>query len=286
VADLKFQDFGLDPDEAVKTRQKALDEYTNIAQPALKSQQQKQRGQLASDVYAQAAGAASQGAPGTLMQEALGKAAQGSAELLPKQAEERDAANLQGAEMQQDVMNTRQQTAIAKYVKDTEEAKAETARFIANRAFEMGIGAGQLSLHNNAYLADYGIRQMYEDYQSGRVTKQEIQKFADATQLEAQRQMDAIQNEEATLKGQLAVAVGQANEAAARELSGKLFKMYKDAAEAKARAAQIGGIISGVFTIGGAVAGGLLTAGNPAGIAAGMQGGQQLGSVTNALVNK
>lgn len=280
MADLEFQDFGLDPDEAVKTRQKALDEYTNIAQPALRTQQQKQRGQLASDVYAQAAGAASQGAPGTLMQEALGKAAQTSAELLPKQAEERDAANLQGAEMQQDVMNTRQQTAVAKYVKDTEEAKAETARFIANRAFEMGIGAGQLALHNNAYLADYGIRQMYEDYQSGRVTKQEIQKFADATQLEAQRQMDAIKLHESTLKGQLAVAVGNKNEYAARELAGKLMKMYKDAVESKARASQIGGIISGVFTIAGAVVGGIY--GGPAGAALGATGGKALGDVANS----
>jgi hypothetical protein len=284
VADLKFQDFGLDPDEAVKTRQKALDEYTNIAQPALKSQQQKQRGALASDVYAQAAGAASQGAPGTLMQEALGKAAQSSAELLPKQAEERDAANLQGAEMQQDVMNTRQQTAVAKYVKDTEEAKAETARYIANRAHELGIGAGQLALHNNAYLADYGINQLYEDYQSGRVTQQEILKYSQATQLEAQKMQDIIQQNESTLKGQLAVAVGQANEAAARELSGKLFKMYKDAAEAKARAAQIGGIISGVFTVAGAVVGGIY--GGPAGAALGATGGQQLGNITNAAVNK
>ena len=278
MADLQFTDFGLSPDEAVKSRQKALDEYINIAQPALADQQAGQRGKLAADVYSQAAQAASTGAPGTLMQQALGKAAQASAELLPKQAEERDTANQQGAQMQQDVMNSRQSVAVAKYVKETEEAKAESARFIAKRAFEMGISAQQLALHNNAYLADYGIRQMYEDYQSGRVTKQEIQKYSNAAQLEAKTETDKIGADASDLAGQLSVILADKDKSRTQARVDELFKKYEDAAKAKVRAAQIGGILSGVFTIGGAVIGGIY--GGPMGPAAGAAAG---GAVDKAV---
>lgn len=277
MADLEFQDFGIDPDEAVKSRKAALDQFTNVAQPAFETQAAAQRGQLASDVYKQAAGAAATGQPGTLMQEALGKAAQQSAELLPKQAAEKDVLAQQGAQMQQDVMVSKQTAALAKFVRNTEESKAESARYLADKAFEMGMSAQELALHQNGYLADYGIRRLYEDYQSGRATQQDVLKYQRATTLEATRLENEMKQQAATLQGQLQEALAAKNLKLAQERFDKLFKMYEDTMKAKARAAQIGGIISGVTTLGGMAVGAYF--GGPGGAILGGSIGSQVGGM-------
>jgi len=262
---LEFSDFDLPPEERVKLREKAYESFANIAQPAYQEQIARERGQLAEDVYRQAAQAAAQGQQAKIGG-LLGQVAQTTASMLPGQQQKADEMAMQGAQMKEDITTSRQTAAINRYVQNTEDMKTNTARQLANQAFQMGMDSKRLALAQNAYLADEGLRRMYDDLQAGRATQYEVQALTNKLQLEAEKANYALKQEEAKLRGEIDTLLGQMNLDAAKVRYEKLLSLQKDALQKQAKANATGSILAGVFQIAATAVGTYF--GGPAGGAA------------------
>jgi hypothetical protein len=266
---LEFSDFDLPPEERVKMREKAFESFTNIAQPAYQEQVARERGQLAQDVYQQAAGAAASGQPSQIGG-ILGQAAGQTAKLLPSQAQKSDELAMQGAQMKEDIISSRQLSGIDRYAQQTEDMKISTARKLANQAFQMGMDAKQLALAQNSYLADEGLRRMYDDLQAGRLTQQEVMALQSKMQLEAEQANNALKQEEAKLRQEIDTLLASRNVEAARARYKEIERLQKAALEKSAKASSTGNIIAGVFKVGATVVGGIY--GGPGGAMAASKG--------------
>lgn len=276
---LGYEDFKVTPDEAVAGKKKALENFTDVAQPALAKQQSAEKGQLASDVFTQTAKAAQMG-QGQMTGSLVGQAEAKAAELLPAQATQQQNMNLQGAQMREDIVASRQQQAITNYTTTTEMKKAEAARALSQQAFASGMDAKELSLHQNGYLADAGLAQMYKDLQEGRTTKQEAQQLALGLKAEALDLKAQYDRDYQTLQLDLQVMLKNNDIRAMQARLEKSLKLQKEMAEAAAKASNMNAMVQGGFTIAGAVIGGVY--GGPAGAA----GGASLGSSASQIVPK
>lgn len=280
---LEFSDFGLSPEEKVETRKKALESFANVAGPAQKEQQARERGQLLTDAYVAAAQAAKGRKPQdvTALQTQAGAKA---AEMFPGQAAKEDALTLQGAKMREDIVASKQQAAVNQYETQTDQMKQQAAQQIANQAFEYGISAQQLALAQDSYLADEGLRRLYEDYEAGRVNVAEIQKISNNMLIEAQKSRNLVEQEMARMRGELDKDLAEGRLDNAKKRMRKMLEMQKDMIEKAAKASNIAGILTGVGTVAGAVVGGIY--GGPAGGMAGAKVGGAAGGTVGDIAAK
>ena len=267
---LEFSDFGLSPEEQVATRKKALESFANVAGPAQREQQARERGQLLTDAYVAAAQAQKAGKP----QDVTGVMAQAqakAAEMFPGQAAKADELATQGAKYREDIISSKQEAAVKQYEIQTDEMKQQQAQQIANRAFEFNISNQQLALSNDGYLADVGLRRLYEDYEAGRANKEDVFRISSKLQIEAQNMKYQIDQEMQKLKGELELDLANKDYAAAKSRMKKMMEKQKDAMLKAAKASNMAAILSGAFTIGGAVLGGYF--GGPIGASIGAKAG-------------
>lgn len=259
---LDFTDFGLSPEEQVANRKAALDSFSNLSGPALREQQARERGQLLTNAYVGAAQATQEGKP----QDVTGvqaKAQAQAAELLPEQGKKADAMNLQGANYREDIISSKQNAAMTRYETQTAEEKTALAREVANQSFEYGISAEQLALAQDTYLADEGLKRLYQDYEAGRVNKAEVADLTNKLALQAKNLEYKYQQEAATLQGQLKEAIMNRNIEAAKSLAAKMMARQREIMEAAAKSNAMGSILSGAFKI--AAVGAATYFGGPAG---------------------
>lgn len=250
---LEFTDFGLTPDDVVREREKALSSFANVTGPAAQKKIAAERGRLITDMSTKIAKAAREGQAGA-MSGALGEAVVGASELLPQQRMERDAVARQGADMRAGVSIARQTAAVNKYDRDTSERKAIAAKHIANQAFNMGYSAKELALHRSGYLADEGLKQMYYDYQQGRLSREEVFDLQAKFMKEAQAYEIETQKKLAELKSELAIALKENDVNRAKTRLLEVFKIQQKAARDAAEASAFGAMLSGAFKIIGTVA--------------------------------
>lgn len=281
---LEFSDWNLSPSEKVASRNKALDDYINIAQPATQAQVGRERGQLAEDTYQQSVQAAR---AGNVKQgsDVLAKAQQLAAEKLPEQNVRQDELNYQGAMQKEDILGAKQTAAINLYNRNTAEYKDKTARALANKAFEQGYQSKELAMSQNGYLADKGFDQAAADYEAGRLTAKEIQDMQAALKLQVNDMRNAIAAEVASLDQALKRRLSQQDLMYMKERYAKLLQMKKDATAAAAKGNKWGSILSGVFGIAGGVTAAVYSGGNPLAVSAGYETGSKLGKGVGDATN-
>lgn len=268
-----WMDYSVDPNEAVASRKAALDKYTNVAQPALQKQQSADRGTLLSDVSTAVGQQAFKGAPVAASNRVMGQAAAKAAEMLPAQGAKQDAMNLQGANMQEDVTAGRQTQQVKNYARTTEEAKEKAATYLANRAFEYGVTAKEMLLHQNGYVADRALAQIYSDLGANRENAADIRAYQSEVALQAKQLRNQLEQDKATLMYELKVDLANKDMAAAKARYEELLRRNKEVMEAEAKASGLGKILSAAVTIGVTA----YTANPWAGVAA--------GTATNAAVS-
>lgn len=266
---IDWSSYSVSPDEAVAGRKEALDKYTNVAQPALQKQQLAERGGLLSDVSTAVGEQAFKGAPASTTDRVLGQAAQKAAEMLPAQGAKQDTMNLQGAAMQEDITGTRQAQKVKNYVRSTEEAKDQAAKYLTNRAFEYGVSAKEMLLHQNGYVADRALAQMYKDLGANRENAADIRAYQSEVALQAKQLRNQLEQDRAQLMYELKVDLANNDMAAAKERYTELMRRNKEAMEAEAKASGLAKILSAVVTVGSTA-----MTGNPlVGVAAGAGAG-------------
>jgi len=253
-------EWGITPEQAVKSRKAALSSYQNISEPALKKAQGQQRGQLSRDVYAQTAGAVEAGRP-ELTSGLLGQAKQKAAEMLPAQGAKADEAALLGAQAQEDIIGSRQARAVGNLARQNEETKQKAADFISRRAFDMGVQAKQLALHQNGYLAQKAMEQIMEDLQLGRENAADVRALQARMAKNAAMSRSELEKEKAQIMGQLELDLANKDLDAAKARINKLMDRMKKAMEAQAKANALQAILSGTLMIGGTLATGSPTTG-------------------------
>lgn len=274
---LEFTDFGVSPDESVKQRQKALESYTNVAEPAYKEQVGRERGQLASDAYSAAAKSAYEGKPtADVTAEATAKAA----EMIPGQALKQQEMDITGAKMREDVIGSKQTQAITNFERNTAEMKEAAARYIAKQAFAQGMTAKELAMHRNGTIADIGLAQLSADFQAGRVSEYEIRQMSNELKLYAMKATQALKEKEAFLTNQVQQAINAKDYDAAAARAKVLFDAQKEAMRAQNEAKATADIFSAVGSIAGAAIGTLVAPG--LGTAAGATIGGSLGNIAGA----
>lgn len=248
---INYEDYGMtSPDEAVTERRKALDKYTNVAQPALQQQQREERGGLLSDVTGAVGQSAFKGMPATQTTNILGQVAQKASQMLPAQQAKQDAMNLQGAGMQMDVTAARQNQKVKNYVKTTEESKEKAADYLSRRAFEYGTDAKEMLLHQNGYVADRALEQMYKDLQLNRQTAGDIRQLQSQLALQAQGLKNQLDQDMAKLKYELKLDLANKDMQAAEARYKEIIDRVKEAAMAEAKAQGLAKIIGATANIG------------------------------------
>ncbi len=282
---LEFTDFGLSPDERVAQREKALASFTNVAQPAYQKKVGAERGQLISDVEGAVAKQAMQGQVGAASG-VMGEAMQRAAQMVPQQGAEQDALNLQGANMQSDIMYSRQGAAVDKYATMTEEMKSQAADYIAKQAFDLGYQAKELALNRDGFIADKAMGQMYSDLQQGRISRQEVFDMQSKFKQQAQDLQQETEKMLTELNNQLKFDLQKGDIAAAKARLIRVTEIQKEAARKAAQASQFGAMLSGVFTVAGATAGFVASGGNPIGAIAGAKALEGIAGATNSQLNK
>lgn len=280
---LEFTDFNISPDQAIREREKAFDKYINIAEPELKEKQAAERGLLASEVAQAGHKAATLGRPEVVSQ-VMGEAEAKAAEMLPKQGLEQLQADVTGAKMKQDIIQGRQTQALSRYLRQTEEAKDEASTVLSRKAFELGIAGRELALHQNAYIADVGMQQLYKDFEAGRENRDDIMKLQHQLALDAQKYKQELDAELERLKGELSIEVANKNIDGAKARLAHMINLAKQSAQAQAKSNALGSILSGVFGIIGGVVGTYY--GGPVVGAAAAKGGEALGKYAAGQINK
>lgn len=278
---LEFSDWGLSPTQKVASRNKALDDYINVAQPTTEKQVGRERGQLAEDTYQQSVQAA-RGGNAQQGSDILAKAQQQAAEKIPQQGMRQDELNAQGAMMKENILSDKQSAAINLYNRNTAEYKDKTATALANKAFEQGYNAKELAMSTNGYLADRGLEMVKSDYEAGRISAREIRDMQNAQKLRANELRNQIAAELTNLKNELDRDISQINAVEMMNRYKKLLDMQKQALSDAAEANMWGAILSGAAGIAGGVTGALMSGGNPIIAAAGAKAGSD---ITKGAIN-
>jgi len=246
---LEFSDWGLTPEQKVASQKKAMDDYTNIAQPATKKQEALEKGKLAGDVYAQTAQAAKSGDLQSI-RPMLAKAQQQAATLIPEQKTRAQDLAYKGAMYQEGILGTKQNAAVADYERNTMVYKDKAAKMLADQAFEQGYSSKELTMSLNGSIADRGFEQAAKDFEAGRITKQEITDITSKLAIQANQMRLQLQEDLAKLRGELEKDLANNDYDAAKKRLEILKGRQKEAAETAAKASNWAKIIEGGFKIG------------------------------------
>ena len=262
---LEFSDWGLTPEEKVASQKKAMDDYTNVAQPALKQQEALEKGKLAQDVYSQTAQAAKAGTTQTISP-IIAKAQAQAAELIPQQKTRAQDLAFKGAQYQEGILGTKQAAAVGDYERNTVIYKDKAAKMLADKAFSQGYSAKELTMSMNGTIADRGFEQAKEDFDAGRISKEEVQAIVNNLASQANQMKQKLQEDLAKLRAELENDLSLRDWAAAQERMKKLFAKQQETSETAAKAGNWGAILSGAFKIGATAVGAYF--GGPVGAAA------------------
>jgi hypothetical protein len=261
------------PYDTVKARKSALESFTNLV-PSQQNTQKYERDKLAMDV-ADATGRQGGGVTGATGTQGLGtlgvlqKGAEAGANLLPKQGEATDKLNLQGANLQQDIANSKTTQATKNTISGMENETQRLARLVADNAFSAGMASKQLIFSKNNALSDYAMEAMKGDFQKGRISEKEIRDLTNTFSLEAQKKKNKAEQYLKTLNEsfQADMEAGNIERAKSRILA--TLAAQKEALEAAAKAQSTATLIEGL-----------------AGVAAGILGKDSpLGGVISGLGN-
>lgn len=206
--------------------------------------------------------------------------AQAAGQMIPTaEQQSRGETALQTATMEGDVTSAQQEQRAKQFMQSAKSGLDRTAMEVTRRAFDMGYTAKELAMHQNAKVSDLAFEQMNKDFQAGRLTEKELQTFARNLRWESEamkRDADiALTN--ATKEFRTYIEQGNADNAKKRILAA--MELQKEAMKLAAKAANTAAIVSGVFRIGGTVAGGLL--GGPGGAVV----GGEIGGLTGSMIS-
>lgn len=244
---MPFDDL-VSPEERVRSRKQALDQFINVAQPALASQQAYDRQNLKRNVMAKTAqgmggsvGAGQVSALGT-----MGQAAEQGTQLLGQQAQQQQTMNVAGAQMQQQIAAAKNAQSVANVQRGLNQTVDNYARIVADRAFQEGLSAKQLIFHTNSQLADYSMEKLKADFEAGRVSKFELQNLLQAQQLRLKEKQIAADKAFADYMGNFKkdLAAGNAEKAKARLVT--YVQAQKDLAKDGVRAQNTASILEGI----------------------------------------
>jgi len=256
----------VDPADTIKARKTALEDFTNLKpmqantqkyqRDALKMQAMDATGRMPQKT--QEGAVESTGALGLGTLGMLQKAGSMGAQMLPKQGEETDKLNLQGAMLQQDMADSKTKQAAENTVRGMENETQRLARLVADRAFESGFEAKQLIFSQNNALADYAFEAAQKDYQSGRLSDKEIRDLTNTFKLEAEtkkQKADAMLRE---WQGKFEADMAAGNTERLKSRLTALLEAQKEALESAAKAQATAIIISGITETVGTAWGGIV----------------------------
>jgi len=264
------------PEERTKERSAILEQQRGLAGADLGEQKRLQRQDTIRQIAQQSIQAVRSGSPVALNQVSSQAQAAGQMQPIAEQAQAGQLA-LQTEAMRGETGLAQQEQRAKQAQFAGQESVDRLALEAARRAFDLGYNAKQLALHSDAKVADLAFQQMYDDFQAGRLTQKEVENYQRNLRDETMRiKRDA----EAALKDAMMEFKTFTKERDAREAKKRLLtalNRYKEALKSAARASNAASILSGVFTIGGAVVGGI--AGGPGGA---VVGGKVGGAVADA----
>ena len=275
---LEFKDWGLTPEQKVASQKQALGDFTDVAQPATKTQEARERGKLAGDVYSQTAQAAKAGNLQAISP-IVAKAQAQAAELIPQQKTRAQDLAYQGAMYKEGILGTKQNAAVGDFERDTMVYKDKAAKMLAASAFEQGYSAKELAMSLDGSLSDAGLAQLKSDYNEGRITKQELTDIGNKLAIQANQMKLQLQEDLAKLRGELERDIATGNVESAKKRLTDHLNRQKEAAQTAAKATNTGSIISGITGIIGGVAAGFASGWQPAAVATGYSAGSKVGDV-------
>lgn len=251
------------PEDTVKARKAVLSDYTDVAQPAMQSQQKYQRDKLKMDVMQ--AGNTASNAPNTGAIESKGlqglgtlgvlqKGASAGAQLIPKQGMDQDKANLQGALLQQDIAGSKTKQATQNTVQMLENDTQRYARLVADRAFQSGMEAKQLVFSANNALSDYAFEAMKKDFAEGRISQKEVRDLGNKFRVDALAKKQVADQALETAKASFESDMKEGNLERAKSRILYANAKNKEALEAAAKAQATASIIEGLVGAAGGVA--------------------------------
>jgi hypothetical protein len=251
---LEFSDWGLTPEEKVASQKKAMEDYTNIAQPALKQQEALEKGKLAQDVYSQTTQAAKAGTTQAISP-IISKAQAQAATLIPQQKTRAQEMAAQGAQYQEGILGTKQAAAVGDYERNTMVYKDKAAKMLADKAFAQGYSAKELTMSMNGTIADRGFEQAKEDFDAGRISKEEVQAIVNNLASQANQMQLQLKEDLSKLRGELEHDLSIRDYNAAQNRMEVLRKRQQEASETAAKAGNWASIMNGTFKIGVATVG-------------------------------
>ncbi len=266
------------PEQATKERSAVAEEQKMLSGADLAEQRRLERQAMIRNIANQTI--ENMGSPNQLITAQTG--IQQQAQQIPVQQQQAQGqAALQTMQMEGDIAVDKQKQRAKQYQAAANAGISKLALETARRAFDMGITSKELALHQNAQISDLAFEQMYYDLQQGRITQKEILQLgrnlkADAQQMK--QEADIMLRE--SIKELETYKTGYNAERAKSRLL-KAIQLQKDAMERAAKASNAGAILSGVFTIGGAVAGGLI--GGPVGASVGATAGSAAGPIVSGM---
>lgn len=267
----------LTPEQTVGQQRKVLDKYKNIT-PADESRRRAEDSSLLDSVTTSTYDQVTGGAPSGGIAQGLGKFAQSRAAASIGQDTRTDAVNLASANTRESVIGQKQENAVRGRASGIDEKEQALKRAMAQRAFEMGMTGKELALHSDAALADIGFAQMKKDFDEGRVSEGELKAITVEFARRAQAKKQETEKILTQMKQSAAVDIANGNSEAAKNRLRQYYESLKKQAQDAARAANNAAIVSGAFTVVGAVAG---TFFGPVGTVAGAAVGSAVGSAVN-----
>ena len=233
----------------------------------------------AAGAQAELGGHAGRKGQSSLFREMPGAAGQ---QLVEQKAQE-DRINYQGALQEEQIQYIQQKAMLEKYEQQTIRRDREVALLNARAAFNYGMEAKQLMYSHNGALADYAFRVMQEDFELGRLTEREMQAMIHASQQNVQEYQQRLEQVRAQIESAFQQGITEGNIENAKQLLMEQQEYELKVQKEAARAANVAGILGGVFQLGGAVIGGIY--GGPGGAAAGSSIGSTVGNIFNRRRN-
>jgi hypothetical protein len=203
------------------------------------------------------------------------------AQVAVQQQSEKDELTFLGSMQEEDYRELKQSIALQEYVRKQDEAKREQALLTADSLFQMGMTSKQMVFHQNSEIADRAFQVLAEDFERGRVTAGELAKMQRGFELEAVKFRNQVAKTQARIEQMFSESSALTQTEHAKDLLVQYNLEMERIMKAEAKAANIAGIIKGVFTIGGAVIGGIF--GNVVGAGAGAAIGSGVGEVAGGI---
>jgi len=201
-----------------------------------------------------------------------------------QQQAEKDNLTFLGSMQEEDYRELKQSIALQEYVRDGEKAQREQALLTADTLFKMGMSSKQMVYHQNAEIADKAFKVMADDFERGRISEAELQKIQRGFELEATKFRNQVAKTQARLEQMFAESSAQVDVAHAKELVIQYQREMDRIMKAEAKAANVSSILTGIFTVGGVVAGAIF--GGPAGAVAGGAVGAGVGQAAGGLFSQ